>query len=112
MRNGSTIVRNGWSLIALSLPRACPARLCTTLGVLVVQGAAGHGRYPVARPAVHGYRGRVLTPPDGLPETVLVSALGRSWGMAVTSMEYRAVGWGSHHWAVADAAGARWFVTV
>ena len=39
-------------------------------------------------------------------------ALGRSWGMAVTSMEYRPVGWGSHHWAVADAAGTRWFVTV
>jgi len=41
-----------------------------------------------------------------------VLALGRSWGMAVTSMEYRPVGWGSHHWAVADAAGTRWFVTV
>jgi spectinomycin phosphotransferase/16S rRNA (guanine(1405)-N(7))-methyltransferase len=54
----------------------------------------------------------VLTPPDGLPETVLVSALGRSWGMAVTSMEYRAVGWGSHHWEVADGAGPRRFVTV
>ena len=54
----------------------------------------------------------MLTPPDGLPEAVLVPALGRSWGMAVTSMEYRPVGWGSHHWAVADAAGTRWFVTV
>jgi spectinomycin phosphotransferase/16S rRNA (guanine(1405)-N(7))-methyltransferase len=54
----------------------------------------------------------VLSPPDGLPEAVLVLALGRSWGMAVTSMEYRPVGWGSHHWAVADAAGTRWFVTV
>jgi spectinomycin phosphotransferase/16S rRNA (guanine(1405)-N(7))-methyltransferase len=54
----------------------------------------------------------VLTPPDGLPDAVLVLALGRSWGMAVTSMEYRPVGWGSHHWAVADAVGTRWFVTV
>jgi hypothetical protein len=27
-------------------------------------------------------------------------------------MEYRAVGWGSHHWEVADAAGPRWLVTV
>jgi spectinomycin phosphotransferase/16S rRNA (guanine(1405)-N(7))-methyltransferase len=54
----------------------------------------------------------VLTPPDGLPEAALVPALGRSWGMAVTSMEYRPVGWGSHHWAVTDAAGMRWFVTV
>jgi hypothetical protein len=54
----------------------------------------------------------VLTPPHGLSETVLVSALDRGWGMTVTSMQYRAVGWGSHHWEVADRAGARWFVTV
>ena len=62
--------------------------------------------------AVRRYRGQMLTPPDGLPETTLVSALDRGWGMAITSMEYRAVGWGSHHWEVADAAGPRWFVTV
>ena len=54
----------------------------------------------------------MLTPPDGLPETTLVSALDRGWGMTITSMEYRAVGWGSHHWEVTDAAGPRWFVTV
>jgi Phosphotransferase enzyme family len=53
----------------------------------------------------------MLTPPDGLPEVVLVSVLERSWGMTVASMEYRAVGWGSYHWEVADAAGSRWFVT-
>jgi aminoglycoside phosphotransferase (APT) family kinase protein len=53
----------------------------------------------------------MLTPPDGLPEAALVSALGRWWGMTVASMEYRAVGWGSHHWEVVDAAGSRWFVT-
>lgn len=53
----------------------------------------------------------MLTPPDGLPATVLAAALERSWGLAVTAMEYRAVGWGSHHWEVTDAAGARWFVT-
>ena len=58
------------------------------------------------------YRGQMLTSPDGLPEATLVSALGRSWGMTVASMRYRAVGWGSHHWEVADAAGPRWFVTV
>jgi hypothetical protein len=71
-----------------------------------------HPRYWLADLAVRRYRGQVLTPPDGLPETTLVSALDRGWGMAVTSMQYRAVGWGSHHWEVADAAGARWFVTV
>jgi hypothetical protein len=53
----------------------------------------------------------MLTPPDDLPAAALVPALGRWWGMAVASMEYRAVGWGSHHWEVADEAGARWFVT-
>jgi hypothetical protein len=66
----------------------------------------------MAGQAARRYRGQMLTPPDGLPEATLVSALGRSWGMTVTSMEYRAVGWGSHHWEVADAAGLRWFVTV
>jgi hypothetical protein len=54
----------------------------------------------------------VLTPPDGLPEAVLVPALGRWWGVAVASIEYRPVGWGSHHWEVTDTAGRRWFVTV
>jgi aminoglycoside phosphotransferase (APT) family kinase protein len=41
-----------------------------------------------------------------------MSALERSWGITAASMDYRAVGWGSHHWDVTDAAGARWFVTV
>ena len=54
----------------------------------------------------------MLVPPDDLPEAALVSALRRSWGMTVSSMEYRAVGWGSHHWEVADTAGSRCFVTV
>jgi hypothetical protein len=66
----------------------------------------------MAELAARRYRGQVLTPPDGLPETALVSTLARSWGMIITSMEYRAVGWGSHHWEVADAAGPHWFVTV
>jgi hypothetical protein len=39
-----------------------------------------------------------------------MAALARGWGLAVTSMEYRPVGWGSHHWEVADEAGGRWFV--
>jgi hypothetical protein len=54
----------------------------------------------------------VLTPPDGLSEATLTSALARGWGTGVDSMAYQAVGFGSHHWNVADAAGARWFVTV
>jgi hypothetical protein len=54
----------------------------------------------------------MLVPPDGLPEAALVSALQRSWGITVSSMEYRPVGWGSHHWEVVDTAGSRCFVTV
>jgi hypothetical protein len=53
----------------------------------------------------------MLTPPDGLPEAALAAALWRWWGMTGAAAEYRAVGWGSHHWAVTDAAGSRWFVT-
>ena len=49
--------------------------------------------------------------PDGLPEDVLASALERGWQVAATSMAYRPVGFGSHHWEVTDAAGIRWFVT-
>lgn len=53
----------------------------------------------------------MLTSPDGLPEDMLVSVLARRWEVSVSSVAYRAVGFGSHHWEVVDAAGARWFVT-
>ena len=53
----------------------------------------------------------MLTPPDGLPEAALTAVLGRRWDMTVAAAVYRPVGWGSHHWAVTDAAGSRWFVT-
>jgi spectinomycin phosphotransferase len=54
----------------------------------------------------------VLTPPDGAPEDLLVAALGRGWDLDVASIRYLTVGFGSHHWVVADVPGARWFVTV
>jgi len=54
----------------------------------------------------------VLAPPDGLSEDVLVSVLASRWGVDAASMVYRPVGFGSHHWEVVDADGARWFVTV
>jgi spectinomycin phosphotransferase/16S rRNA (guanine(1405)-N(7))-methyltransferase len=54
----------------------------------------------------------VLTPPDGLTENALVSVLAAHWQLGVAAISYRAVGFGSHHWDVTDAAGARWFVTV
>lgn len=53
----------------------------------------------------------MLTPPDDLSQDMLVSALAGGWQVTVASMAYRAVGFGSHHWAVIDAAGTRWFVT-
>jgi hypothetical protein len=54
----------------------------------------------------------VLTPPDGLSEEVLVSELAAHWRLDAAAIGYRAVGFGSHHWEVTDAAGVRWFVTV
>jgi hypothetical protein len=54
----------------------------------------------------------MLTPPPDLDSAALVAALARAWGLAPVTLEYRPVGWGSHHWAVADGAGWRWFLTV
>ena len=53
----------------------------------------------------------MLTPPDGLSEELLVSVLARHWGLEAAAISYRAVGFGSHHWEVTDAAGERWFLT-
>jgi hypothetical protein len=52
----------------------------------------------------------MLNPPDGLPQDTLVSALAGEWGIAVATMSYRAVGFGTHHWEVTDVTGVRWFV--
>ncbi len=54
----------------------------------------------------------MLTPPEGLDDAALAAVLLRCWSMSVTSLAYRAVGWGSHHWEAADTTGSRWFVTV
>ena len=53
----------------------------------------------------------MLIPPAGLPEATLLPALERWWGIRATSVQYRPVGWGSHHWEVSGEAGSRWFVT-
>ena len=53
----------------------------------------------------------MLTPPAGLSEQLLAEALDRHWHVAASSMTYRPVGFGSHHWEVADSGGTRWFVT-
>lgn len=54
----------------------------------------------------------MLTPPEGLSDDALVRVLGNGWGVAVASIDYRPLGFGSHHWEVMDGDGARWFVTV
>jgi spectinomycin phosphotransferase len=54
----------------------------------------------------------VRTPPADLPEPTLRDALERGWSLPATTLRYRPVGFGSHHWELADAAGARRFVTV
>jgi hypothetical protein len=60
----------------------------------------------------------VLAVPGDLDEAALAGAVERGWGITAESMEYLAVGWGSHHWKVAAADGddggdgAAWFVTV
>ena len=53
----------------------------------------------------------MLAPPKGLTEEALAVTLARGWGIEVAGLEYRAVGFGSHHWEVVEAGGARWFVT-
>jgi spectinomycin phosphotransferase/16S rRNA (guanine(1405)-N(7))-methyltransferase len=54
----------------------------------------------------------VLTRPTGLSESDLEEVIRRAWGLAVASLEYRAVGFGSHHWVSTDNEGLRHFVTV
>jgi hypothetical protein len=58
------------------------------------------------------YRGPVLTQPDDLAEGSICGVLQAGWGFTARSVEYQAVGFGSHHWLAADARGARLFVMV
>ena len=54
----------------------------------------------------------MLTPPAGLSDGDLEEVLEQAWGIAVDSLEYRPVGFGSHHWVATDNLGLRHFVTV
>jgi spectinomycin phosphotransferase/16S rRNA (guanine(1405)-N(7))-methyltransferase len=54
----------------------------------------------------------VLTPPANLPDIDLEKVIEQAWGIAVASLEYRPVGFGSHHWEATDNRGLRHFVTV
>lgn len=54
----------------------------------------------------------MLSPPEDLATGTLALALADGWGLRVDTAQYRPVGFGSHHWAVTDAEGTRWFATV
>ena len=50
--------------------------------------------------------------PDDLAKGSIGSVLHAGWGFTAESVEYQAVGFGSHHWLATDTRGARLFVTV
>ncbi len=54
----------------------------------------------------------MLTPPAGLSHGNLAVVIEQTWGVAVDSLVYRPVGFGSHHWMAIDDLGRRHFVTV
>lgn len=54
----------------------------------------------------------MLTPPTGLSNGHLEEVIEEAWDIAVDALEYRRVGFGSHHWAATDDLGLRYFVTV
>lgn len=50
--------------------------------------------------------------PDDLPDAVVAAAVSDGWKLPRTTAAYLPVGYGSHHWAVEDEAGGRWFASV
>jgi spectinomycin phosphotransferase/16S rRNA (guanine(1405)-N(7))-methyltransferase len=54
----------------------------------------------------------VLTPPANLADADLKEVIEQAWGITAASLEYRPVGFGSHHWVATDNQGLRHFVTV
>jgi spectinomycin phosphotransferase len=54
----------------------------------------------------------VKAPPDRIDEPGLSCALRDRWGLAPARLGHLPVGFGGHHWELADSDGRRWFVTV
>ena len=54
----------------------------------------------------------MYTRPHAVSDAELSDALHDGWSLTVTELEYRAVGFGSHHWRAIDDVGRAWFVTV
>lgn len=53
----------------------------------------------------------MFTRPADVADAELVAVLAEGWGIDVVSLDYLAVGFGSHHWRAATAS-TEWFVTV
>jgi spectinomycin phosphotransferase/16S rRNA (guanine(1405)-N(7))-methyltransferase len=54
----------------------------------------------------------VLSRPARISDDELRETLAGHWGIVVAELEYRPVGFGSHHWDARAAGGDSWFVTV
>ena len=54
----------------------------------------------------------MFSQPDDLAQGSIGEALHAGWGFSAASVEYQAVGFGSHHWLATDFRGDRLFVTV
>lgn len=54
----------------------------------------------------------MLTPPEGLTDAEVAHAVGSQWLDGAATAVHLAVGFGAHHWEVADDAGRRLFVTL
>ena len=54
----------------------------------------------------------MLTQPEDLSEDDIRAALAASWNFRAASLSYQPVGFGSHHWLAADAAGQQLFLTI
>jgi spectinomycin phosphotransferase len=53
----------------------------------------------------------MLSAPADLTRADVRAGLASGWGIEGVDVRHRPVGFGSHHWAVTDDAGRRWFVT-
>jgi hypothetical protein len=54
----------------------------------------------------------VYTRPDDLADSDIAIVLEDQWGFRAASLEYQAVGFGSHHWLASDSTGRRLFTSV
>jgi hypothetical protein len=52
------------------------------------------------------------TPPPDLAEAQVAATVRAGWAITADTVRYAPVGFGSHHWVLADTTGRSWFVTV